>query len=115
MIDAALLRPGRLDRLFYVPLPDEQTRLKVFQVHTRKKPLHAEVDLNLLVSQTDGYSGAEIQAVCKEAALAAITEDIEANEITQEHFRLALQNVKPRINAELTAIYDTFRKRENHR
>ncbi|TRY64194.1 hypothetical protein TCAL_10813 [Tigriopus californicus] len=96
MIDKALIRPGRLDRHFYVPLPDEETRRKVFQVHTRKKPLASDVSFDSLVLNTQGYSGAEIAAICNEAALKALEEDIEAQEITWEHFRQALATVKPR-------------------
>merc|ERR1719228_2639201 len=78
MIDKALIRPGRLDRNVYVPLPDEETRLKIFQIHTRKKPLdHENIDLKKLAAQTKDYSGAEIAAICNEAALATLEENLD--------------------------------------
>lgn len=108
MIDKALIRPGRLDRHFYVPLPDEETRRKVFEVHTRRKPLAANVNFESLVLETQGYSGAEIAAVCNEAALKALEENIEAQEITWEHFQKALESVKPRNQSDLLEVYSRF-------
>ena len=113
MIDKALMRPGRLDRVVYVPLPDQATRLKIFQIHTKKKPLKSGIDLEELAKITDDYSGAEIAAVCNEAALKALEETIKADdlvhpEITQEHFDCALKVIKPRINPKLLKIYEKF-------
>ena len=118
MIDSALMRPGRLDRVVYVPLPDLATRLKIFDIHTRKKPLSSDIDLQVFASKTEGYSGAEIVAVCNEAALAALEEVIESSEkepkILLKHFEKGLQTVKPRLNQSLLKIYDDFRASKNN-
>lgn len=116
MIDKALLRPGRLDRVVYVPLPDEKTRLKIFQIHTRNKPLDPSISLAELAQRTANYSGAEIAAICNEAALFVMEETLsegsvkEADpKITNMHFEKAMNVVKPRINHSLLDIYDKFR------
>ena len=108
MIDPALMRPGRFDRLFYVPLPDAETRAKVFEVHTRKKPVSAEVSFGELVDLTKGYSGAEIEAVCNEAGMKAIEEDFDASEIERRHFERAMQCVTPRIDQASLSVYQKF-------
>jgi transitional endoplasmic reticulum ATPase len=104
ILDSALLRPGRFDRLIYVPAPDEKTRLEIFKVHTRDMPLKS-VSLEKLAKETDGYSGADIEALCREAALFALREDIKANEITMKNFEKALKKIKPSIVEDLTAKY----------
>ena len=112
MIDQALLRPGRLDRVVFVPLPDLETRRKILTVHTRSKPLCQDVDLEAVAARTDGYSGAEIAAVCNEAALAALEENVEASEVNQKHFDVALSHLKPRISKHLLTIYAKFQSEQ---
>uniref|UniRef100_A0A8C6IUF3 ATPase family gene 2 protein homolog A n=1 Tax=Melopsittacus undulatus TaxID=13146 RepID=A0A8C6IUF3_MELUD len=87
MIDKALLRPGRIDRIIYVPLPDAATRKEIFKLHFQSMPVSDEVCLAELVQRTQKYSGAEITAVCREAALLALQEDIHAKSIMGQHFR----------------------------
>ncbi|KAJ7552714.1 hypothetical protein O6H91_06G080900 [Diphasiastrum complanatum] len=77
IIDPALLRPGRLDQLIYIPLPDEASRLKIFQAALRKSPLAKEVDLEALARYTQGFSGADITEICQRACKYAIRENIE--------------------------------------
>ncbi|KAJ7546545.1 hypothetical protein O6H91_08G043800 [Diphasiastrum complanatum] len=77
IIDPALLRPGRLDQLIYIPLPDEPSRLNVFQAALRKSPLAKEVDLEALARYTQGFSGADITEICQRACKYAIRENIE--------------------------------------
>ncbi len=72
IIDPALLRPGRFDRLILVPAPDEKARLEIFKVHTRRVPLAGDVDLRELAKKTEGYTGADIAALVREAALIAM-------------------------------------------
>ncbi|HEY8110765.1 MAG TPA: CDC48 family AAA ATPase [Candidatus Nitrosotenuis sp.] len=72
MVDSALLRPGRFDRIIEVPKPDVKGRRHIFEIHTKKKPLESNVDLAKIVEMTNGYSGAEIAAVCDRAAFAAL-------------------------------------------
>ncbi len=77
IIDSALLRPGRLDQLIYIPLPDEPSRLRIFQAALRKSPVAKEVDLEALARYTQGFSGADITEICQRACKYAIRENIE--------------------------------------
>lgn len=72
MVDPALLRPGRIDRLIHIPLPDKDTRSKIFEIHLKGKPISDEVSVQWLAEATDGYLGAEVEAVCREAAMLAL-------------------------------------------
>ncbi len=108
LIDNALLRPGRFDRILEVPLPDSGGRQHIFQIHTKKKPLGNNIDFTRLVELTNGFSGAEIEGVCNRAAMSAIRRYVDNKEksvksikITQEDFENAIkklrpENVKPR-------------------
>ena len=101
LVDPALLRPGRFDLIFELPLPDEKSRRIIFQVHTKEKPLAKDVALEMLAKDAQGFSGAEIEAVCQEAAMRAIREAIESKtdpelSITMSHFRAALDHMKIR-------------------
>ncbi|XP_013384510.1 spermatogenesis-associated protein 5-like [Lingula anatina] len=111
MIDKALLRPGRLDRILYVPLPDHDTRRDIFLIQFRKTPVGADVDIEELVSSTQGYSGAEVAAVCHEAALCAMQEDISALCVTRSHFMQALTAVTPRISQDLLNFYEEYQNK----
>jgi transitional endoplasmic reticulum ATPase len=89
IIDGALLRPGRLDQLIYIPLPDEASRRQIFKANLRKSPLAPDIDLDLLAKYTQGFSGADITEICQRACKYAIRESIEAD-IQKE--RAALEN-----------------------
>src|ERR671932_32425 len=78
IIDEALLRPGRFDRILEVPVPDKEARKQIFQIHTKKKPLGANVNIDRLVEMTDGMTGADIAAITNAAAMSAIKEYIVA-------------------------------------
>ncbi len=118
LIDSALLRPGRLDRHVHVPVPDEGGRKKIFEVHTRDKPLADAVDLDWLAAETEGYVGADIEAVCREASMQASREfitsvdpeemgdTIENVRISKEHFEHALEEVNPSVTAETRDRYE---------
>ena len=110
VIDKALMRPGRIDRIIYIPLPDEKTRTEIFNIQLRNTPLGPDTNINDVIAQTEGYSGAEITAICREAALAALQEDINAMNVKHEHFVQALQIVKPRISPELVQYYNKFQE-----
>ncbi|CAF0896237.1 unnamed protein product [Rotaria sordida] len=109
-IDPALMRPGRFDRLVYVPLPDEQTRLEIFQIRFRRSPIHSNIQIERLVELTKNYSGAEITAVCDEAALIALRDNIDAPHIEWHHFERALASIKPRTSDEHIRRLDAFTK-----
>lgn len=78
-IDSALLRPGRLDQLIYIPLPDEASRISILTATLRKSPLAPGVDLNFLAKSTAGFSGADLTEICQRAAKLAIRASIESD------------------------------------
>jgi len=104
ILDPALLRPGRFDRLIYVPAPDEKTRLEIFKVHTREMPLKG-VELEKLAKSTNGYSGADIEALCREAAMFALREDIKAKDVGSKHFDNALKKIRASITEDMSSKY----------
>uniref|UniRef100_W5K8T5 non-chaperonin molecular chaperone ATPase n=1 Tax=Astyanax mexicanus TaxID=7994 RepID=W5K8T5_ASTMX len=109
----ALMRPGRLDRIVYVPLPDSATRREIFSLQFRSMPVHSSVHLDDLVTRTERYSGAEITAVCREAALFALQEDIKAEHITDRHFDSALSAIKPRVPESLIQTYISYQQQHH--
>nr|XP_054755238.1 ribosome biogenesis protein SPATA5-like [Lytechinus pictus] len=111
MIDKALMRPGRLDRILYVSLPDEHTRKEIFNIQFRKMPIDEGCLVEMLVKQTDGYSGAEVVAVCREAALSAMQESLDIQAVSQRHFDQALTNVKPQTTQESIRFYEEYQKK----
>ncbi|KAM5255958.1 ATPase family gene 2 protein homolog A isoform 2-T2 [Ctenodactylus gundi] len=110
-IDKALMRPGRIDRIIYVPLPDAATRREIFTLQFHSMPISTEIDLDELILQTHTYSGAEIIAVCREAALLALEENIKANCIMKKHFTQALTMVTPRIPESLRRFYEDYQEK----
>ncbi|KAJ4795297.1 cell division cycle 48 [Rhynchospora pubera] len=94
-IDPALLRPGRFDRLLDVQPPDEADREEIFGIHTKKMPCGADVRLRDLAVLTEGYTGADIKLVCREAAILALEESFDINEVSMHHFKNAVSKVRP--------------------
>uniref|UniRef100_A0AAQ5ZDM7 Transitional endoplasmic reticulum ATPase n=1 Tax=Amphiprion ocellaris TaxID=80972 RepID=A0AAQ5ZDM7_AMPOC len=86
IIDPAILRPGRLDQLIYIPLPDEKSRISILKANLRKSPISKDVDLDFLAKMTNGFSGADLTEICQRACKLAIRESIE-NEIRRERER----------------------------
>ncbi len=111
MVDPALLRPGRIDRFVLIPPPDEKSRLAIFKVHTKNMPLAKDVDLRELAKKTEGYSGADIEAVCREAAMNALRENMKAKEVKSKHFEEALKKVLPSISKDTMVYYQKFVER----
>lgn len=108
MVDEAMLRPGRLDSIVYVPLPDVDTRREILRINLKKRPVDEDVDVEDLAQRTEGYSGAEVVAVCQEAAMKALEEDINAEVIARSHFEAALAVVRPRISKETIDFYESY-------
>ncbi len=106
ILDPALLRPGRFDRIIYVPPPDVEGRYQILLIHTREMPLADDVDLRKIAEMTEGYTGADLEAVCREAALAAARENINIDKVYMRHFRAALEKVKPSIAPEQKREYE---------
>jgi transitional endoplasmic reticulum ATPase len=111
IIDPALLRPGRIDRFVLVPAPDEKARLEILKVHTRNMPLK-NVDLKDLAKKTEGFSGADIEALCREAAMNALRENLKAKEVKDKHFEEALKKVTPSITKDIQKYYEKFVERQ---
>nr|XP_021500747.1 spermatogenesis-associated protein 5-like protein 1 isoform X3 [Meriones unguiculatus] len=120
VLDDALLRPGRLDAMIYVPPPDQQGRLSILKVCTNNMPVGPDVSLENLAAETCFFSGADLRNLCKEAALFALQENgLEATTVKQEHFVQSLKTVKPSLSVkDLTFYENLFKKRlpnlENH-
>lgn len=98
LIDPALLRPGRLERLVYVPPPDADARAAILRSTARNTPLSADVDLDALAGELDGYSAADCAALIREAALSAMRESLEATEVTAAQLAGARQTVRPSLD-----------------
>ncbi|MGB9003253.1 MAG: CDC48 family AAA ATPase [Nitrosotalea sp.] len=101
IVDSALLRPGRFDMIIEIPLPDKKGRENIFKIHTKKKPLGADLDFTKLVELTEGYSGAEVESICSKAAMSAVKryvdtkeKDVKTIKVTQDDFQHALEKVK---------------------
>lgn len=125
MLDAALIRPGRIDRKvevvflnwayshsqylpmqIYVPPPDEQSREQILRIELRKMPVERDVDLARLVALTAGFSGAEIVAVGSEAAMLAVEQD--APSLSQADLEAAARGIKPQITASMLEFYENY-------
>ena len=108
MVDSAVLRPGRFDRLIYVPEPDEKSRLQIFKIYTKEMPLAQDVDLNQMTSATKYYSGADIESLCREAAMHTLRRDINSREVTMKDFQDALKEVGPSVTPDMEKWYKSF-------
>jgi transitional endoplasmic reticulum ATPase len=108
MVDSAVMRPGRFDRLIYVPEPDEKSRLQILKIYTKGMPICKDVDLNQLTIATKYYSGADIEALCREAAMHALRRDINSNEVTMKDFLDALKEMGPSITPDMEKWYKSF-------
>ncbi len=108
MVDTALLRPGRFDRVILTPIPDKESRKKIFEIHTKKMPLKG-VSIEKLAEETDGYVGADVEALCREAAMLALRKDINAKEVTMSHFKEAMKVVGPSSTKEIEKAYEDFK------
>jgi transitional endoplasmic reticulum ATPase len=98
LVDPAMLRPGRLERLVYVPPPDADARADILRAAVKNVPLAADVDLPGLAVELDGFSAADCAALVREAALAAMRESLEASSVTAEHVAIARQRVRPSLD-----------------
>jgi len=110
IIDQSLLRPGRFDRLILTPVPDLSVRKEVLKIHTKSIPLTSDVLLDTLAERTDGFSGADIEALCREAAMIALRENIKIKKVEMKHFEEALKNIRPSLTEELIKYYQAVSK-----
>ena len=113
VLDPALLRPGRIDRMVYVGPPDLPARLSIFRLRTKRMPLAPDVDLEDLAEKTAGRSGAEVVAICQEAAMLAMELDpSHVESVCHQHFLDAIAKTPPRISEDMLEFYESFAK--NH-
>jgi transitional endoplasmic reticulum ATPase len=110
IVDPALLRPGRFDRLVLIPVPDQAARLSILKVHTKPMPL-VNVDLESLATRTEGYVGADLENLCREAAMIALREDPNAKIVEMRHFETALQGVRPSADKDIMKQYESIGKK----
>jgi transitional endoplasmic reticulum ATPase len=110
IVDPAVLRPGRFDRLIYVPEPDEKARLEIFNLYTKGMPLAKDVNITYLANTSKGYSGADIDALCREAAMHALRRDVNSKEVTLADFQKAIEKIGPSIQVDMEAWYKGFMK-----
>ena len=107
MIDNAMLRSGRLDLRIFVPPPDEKGRLSIIEVLTENMPLSSDVNLKEIAVATQNYSGADLTALCREAAVEAMQSS--SNKITSKNFALGMKRVKPSISKDVETWYEKMK------
>jgi SpoVK/Ycf46/Vps4 family AAA+-type ATPase len=100
MLDSALLRPGRFDRIISTNVPDKQGRLAILKIHTKNMPLAKDIDLEKLAEKTEGYVGADLEGLAREAGMLALREDINCKEVKKKHFEEAMKKVSPSVTAD---------------
>jgi len=105
MLDPAILRPGRFDRLLLVSPPSKEGRLEIFKIHTKNMPLSRDVDLNKLAEVSEGYVGADIESLVREAAMLALRKDKNAKQVSKKHFEDAMKKVRASISKETIEKY----------
>jgi len=105
MLDPAILRPGRFDKILLVNTPTEEGRVQILKVHTKKMPLAKNISLSELAKKTDGYTGADIEAVIREAGMLALRENIESKQVMKKHFDEALKKIRPSVTKNAIEVY----------
>ncbi len=105
ILDPALLRQGRFDRVIFTSVPHEQARKSILAIYTSGMPITPDVDITKLAKKTEGYVGADIEGLCREAAMIALREDDKAKNITMKHFEQALEVVHPSVDKEIEEKY----------
>ncbi|HIH98250.1 MAG TPA: CDC48 family AAA ATPase [Thermoplasmata archaeon] len=105
MIDPALMRAGRFDKLILIEVPDEKAREEIFKVHLKRTPLNKDVNLKELAQMTEWYVGADIETICREAVLSALRESMKTTKVKQAHFMEALERIRPSVTKETIESY----------
>ncbi|PIU59706.1 AAA family ATPase [Candidatus Bathyarchaeota archaeon CG07_land_8_20_14_0_80_47_9] len=108
IVDPAVLRPGRFDRLIYVPEPDEKSRLQIVKIYTKNMPLTKDVSLEELAGMTKNYSGADIEALCRESAMYALRKNVNTKEVARRDFQEAMKRIGPSISPDMEKWYKSF-------
>jgi transitional endoplasmic reticulum ATPase len=112
MLDPALMRPGRFDRIVYVPVPEKQGRLEILRIHTKNVPIeNKDKVITKLAEDTEGYTGADIESLVREAAMLALREDNDATKVSEAHFKKAMEKVAPSVTKNDQERYKSIEKR----
>ncbi len=111
IIDPALLRSGRFDRLLFVGPPDRAGRFEILKIHTSKTPNGDDVSLEELAELTESYVGSDLESLCREAVMLALREDPEAREVEMRHYREALKRVRPSFEENMVRYYERINER----
>ena len=118
LLDPALLRPGRFDELVYVPVPEEEGRLRILKIHTEHMPLDEDVDLQRVAEQTEGYTGADLENLVRRAGLQVLREGGTVKKVSMRFFEEALQETRASVTPEMEQEYRQmaeYLKQENPR
>jgi transitional endoplasmic reticulum ATPase len=111
IVDPAFLRPGRFDRLLFVEAPDYESRLSILKVHSKNMPLTGDVSIVKIARNTEGYSGADLENLCREAGMQAIREKMmDLEKIEPKHFEGALAKIKSTLPKEVIDRYKAMAK-----
>jgi transitional endoplasmic reticulum ATPase len=105
MLDPAVLRPGRFDKILLVNAPSEEGRKQILDVHTKNMPMAKNVNLNEFAKKTDGFTGADLEAFVREAGMIALKENMESKQVSKKHFDEALRKMKPSVTKSTIDIY----------
>ena len=111
LVDPALMRPGRFDRIIATQLPDEKTRLEVLKVHTRTIPLAKDVNLEEVNKKLEDFNGADVQGLCREAAMVALRANKESTEVTMANFEKAIEKIMPSLKQEEIEKYKNIEEK----
>ncbi|KAL4320143.1 hypothetical protein GQ457_18G024500 [Hibiscus cannabinus] len=111
-IDPALMRPGRFDLVLYVPPPDTEARYEILSVHTRNMKIGDDVDLRRIAEDTELFTGAELEGLCREAGIVALRENISATVVSNHHFETVKKSLKPALTRHEIESYSSFTKNQ---
>jgi len=111
MIDPALLRPGRFDKILLVDAPNETERENILKIHTKKMPLGKDVNLKEIAKITSGYTGADLESLVREAGMLALRESPDTKHVTKKHFEKALEKIKPSVTK---TTFEAYKKIEEN-
>ncbi|XP_010258026.1 PREDICTED: cell division control protein 48 homolog B [Nelumbo nucifera] len=114
-VDAALMRPGRFDLVLYVPPPDLEARYEIVCVHTRNMKIGDDVDLREVAEDTELFTGAELEGLCREAGMVALRDDISATVVCGRHFQIVKRSLKPALTRAEIDAYASFMKNPLYR
>ncbi len=110
LIDRALLRTGRFDRFVYVPAPDKSSRQKIFEIYTKNMPLDEDVAIEKLVEMTEYFVGGDVEALCREAGMRALRENMDAEIVSMKHFKDALKTLHASVTPQILENYEKMDK-----